>query len=376
MSEHRRKPTSLEQLPSRYPAMSGKPWQVAGGGRGPSGFFFVLLALLVASAGVLLWRATSGPSEALANGAVKARPAAPREPAQHRRERVETHEAVRHVLDSARAYMRAEDFGKAEAVLAAGVKQFPEDQEVRLAYAETLVRLDRTEQAYTQYKSALLIGPRDPQVDFVAGTLASRLGRIEDAADHYNFAQTADPSRPEYPLYLAQMQLRLGDANAASANLLRVIRLDPSNATAYGTLSEILLQQNNVEMSLQQVAHARRLEPQRSAWKIIEARGLKRKGDVRGAMLVLGTLPKEDLHHKPVMRLTAECYGLLGRPGDAARLYADAAQRYAGDAQIAFETAAWFERAGQLDRALEFARAAERWGHEGAPEMVRRLSGR
>jgi tetratricopeptide (TPR) repeat protein len=372
-----RKPTrALDRLPSRFrPAArqpaSGRPdafssSEPAGPGspvRGPGNVVTVMIILLSGAllmAIVALWQTASGPRAA--NGATV--PAAPKGASA---------EAIAAILSSARTYAEQQELGKSQAILDAAVAEHPDDQELRIALAETLLRRKQFGPAYDQYVRALEIGPREPKVEFVAGTLASQTGRPERAAEHYKAAQAADPGNAQYPLYLAQVQIKQNQLEDAKLSLLLSVRLDARNAVTWGTLADIFLRQNKLDMAIQNVQEARKLQPEVTAWKLIEARAKNRKGDAGGALLILSTLDRSEQRSGPVLLLMSECYGRLQRPADAAKLYADASDAQPTNAEFAYETAVWFDRAGDKDAALEYAARAAKLGHGGAADLLARL---
>src|SRR5690606_33114972 len=125
------------------------------------------------------------------------------------------------------------------ATLAAAVAEHTDDQDLRVAYGEALLHVDKTEEAYEQFVAALSIGPREPALDFAAGTLARQIGRPQLAVEHFSVAQAADATNPDYPLYLGQTQMTLGELNPAKANLVRAALLRDSDARPWGMLAEI-----------------------------------------------------------------------------------------------------------------------------------------
>lgn len=268
-------------------------------------------------------------------------------------------EAVEAILESARRHAAAGESGQARAVLRAAVEQHAMVREFRLALAELLVAQQDYAGAYAEYEAALAIGPRDPATEFAAGIAAQKSGRPERAVEHYATAQAGDPSNAAYALWLGQAQLALGRTAEGKASVLRAANLDPDNATAWGLLADTALRENKLDLALQHVARARRLEPDAAAWRVIEARALKRQGKPEAALLVLGTIEQGQPSDPGVLRLMGECYGLLDRPRDAAELFARASDRKPGSAELAREAAAWLDRAGDAARAAEYRRRAE-----------------
>ena len=282
---------------------------------------------------------------------------------------------VEAVLRAAADYMQAGARATAAAVLSAAAREHPSNPDLRLAYGEVLVALGRAEEAYREYEAALACGAEGAATHFAAGTVASMAGLPDRAVEHFAAAQAADPTKADYPLYLAQVQLRQGDVQRAKVNLLLAARLDEGRAVAWGTLAEVALRENKPDLALQHVARAREIEPRVTAWRVVEARALNRLGDPERALLALRGVEGADARSLPVLRLMGECYGLLGRPADAAREFAQASDARPGDAEMAFEAAVWLERAQDAKSAVRYANRAAELGHTGAKEMAARLGG-
>jgi predicted Zn-dependent protease len=288
-------------------------------------------------------------------------------------QRVSGHERIGASLEAARSYMTAAEWGKSEAILRQAVEEFPQEQELRVALGETLLGLKRHGDAYEQYARALSIGPRDAKLEFTAGQVASTAELHDQAVQHFDAAQRSDPFNPTYPLMLGMVERRLGRPDAAKASLLRAANIDPQNAFAWGILADIALSENNVHLAVQHITKARQLQPESREWRIVEARARKRLGEPDKALLLLITLEMSQRRDPSVVRLTAECYGMLNRHADAAETWAFGVQQHPTDAALAFEAALSFDRAGNRARALEFARLAQGLGHPGAPRLVQRL---
>ena len=326
-------------------------------------FLLAMILGLVAGLGAM-WRAglLNAPNQSQA----RPRPVAQASPAAV----VEQH------LIAARDLMRQGETDRAVATLAAAVAEHRDDQDLRVAYGEALLHADNAPGAYEQFVAALSIGPREPALDFAAGTLARRIGRPQLALEHFSAAQAADPTNADYPLYLGQTQMSLGDLVPAKANLVRATLLRDSDARPWGMLAEIALQENVTDIALQHITRARALQPSAPAWKVIEARAMKRKGEPDRALQLLRSMSESDQRTKPVMRLMAECHGMLREPDIAAALFVEAADLAPDDAELAYEAAVWLERRGDRQRALIYAERAAAGGVEGADKLVERLAGR
>mgnify|MGYP000207777938 CR=1 FL=1 len=288
-------------------------------------------------------------------------------------------------LDAAAKHQRDGKFAEAAAVLAKLTEIDAADQTVRLAYAQALMGLKKHGEAYQQYEAALsLLPPGTTQriasggdehaadLHFEAGTCASMVGgdkMADRAIEHYSMAQTAAPREPRYPLYLAMVQLKKGDREsqeAAVASLLRAAKLNPELGEAWGTLAEIALRNDQLGLASQHLEKARTLQPDVVRWRLVEARILNRRGDAEQAATALTALPPEQRRQPAVLAVLGESYGLLKRPLDAAAMYAEgfnAPGTEAPNAELAYQSALWFERGGNAAEARRMASAAAALGH-------------
>lgn len=299
-------------------------------------------------------------------------------------------------LEAAQTYQRDRKFAEAAAILDKLAEQAPTDRAVRLSYAQALIGLEKHAEAYKQYEAAISLSgsagqaslkptsdgsmpkvERDPalaQMHFEAGTCANVAKLFDRAEEHYYMAQVLDPGEPRYPVYLAMMQIKKGDDAAANASLLRAIKLNPDLAEAWGTLAELALKQNRTGLAAQHIEKARTLQPAVTRWRVVEARVLNRTGEAEKAAGLLQNLPAAERFERSVLTTLSESFGLLKRPADAAALYEQASKAAPTDAELLFETARWFQRAGDTAKARQFAQTAGMLGHVEARELEKQLT--
>lgn len=278
------------------------------------------------------------------------------------------------VLASVQVYVNEKDFARADAIFREAIGEYADDQDLRMAYADLLMMQNRMNESYQSLLAALAIGPREAHLEFRSGTLATTLGMHDRAEEHFAAAQLADPSNADYPLYLANERMQLGRKSEAMADLVRASVLDPDRAIVWGTIARLEYDANKLGLAAQHIAKARRLEPRQVAWKIIEARVLKRAGDPEAALVLLTALGGDERRLTEVVRTIAESYGLTGRPGEAAAEYLAIAQANVDDEKLWFETALWQQRVGELEAALASARRALELGHPRAAGLVKSLA--
>ncbi|MBC7771041.1 MAG: hypothetical protein H7210_00965, partial [Pyrinomonadaceae bacterium] len=176
--------------------------------------------------------------------------------------------------------------------------------------------------------------------------------------------------------YLGMVQLRLNKESAAQASLVRAVTLDPSQSVAWGTLAELSLQNNQLGLALQHIEKARTFDPETPRWRIVQARTLKRrgdKGDVELAAQLLLAMDKSEQLRSESISVLAECFGMLRRPLEAAALYAEASRLKPDDSESAYQAALWYQRGGNAEQALRYAKAAAALRHAQAVVMVKDL---
>lgn len=276
-------------------------------------------------------------------------------------------QAARRAMDQDRAVV-------AEGVLSQTVERFPGDQRARLMLGECLLQLGRGEEAYEQYEAGIQIGPDNAEYRHAAATIAAGIGRLEDARTHYLMAQKLAPSNPKFPLYLAQIQRKLGDNDGARASLALATKLDPELSVAWAALAGIALDENRLSVARGYIEKARKLEPDRVEWRIIEAKCLRRDNTPREAITVLMAIPESQRRtDSAVIEELALCHGMLGEPMEAAGLYIAALGESGENAEWSYQAAVWLVRAGQRERAIMYARHAAAKGHEGAKKLAQVL---
>ncbi len=338
------------------------------------GVGFGLLAVMAAVA-VALRMAAAPPRSAESKPSASPSGAAAVEPESPRRGPA-VRAGLEEAMASARSYLNKGEAAKAEAIARALVERDAEDQDSRVMLAECLLALDRGADALEQYERAISIGPDGAELRFAAGTVASQIGKPERAVEHYRAARAMDPSNPKHPLYLAQVERALGRVEAAKESLVRAAALDPDQPIAWAALADMALQEGNLPMARQHIVRARALEPTNARWRVIEARVHRRENRPEEAvrlLLALGDAALAD--DAAATQELALCYGLLGRPGDAAAAFMRMSARRTEDAGAALGAAEWLVHAGRPDEALVFARAAAGLGSAEGKALAERLSG-
>ena len=277
------------------------------------------------------------------------------------------------ILNAAATLKRDGAFNKAESLLREAITRHVAEQRLYVEYAEVLVATRREQEAYEQYEKALAAAEGTHAIHLAAGSVASMIGRLDRAAEHFEAAQQADKTDWRAPLFLAQVQMKRSQNAEAAKNLMLAVNLKPDAAIAWGSLAELELRDNKLSLASQHIAKARELEPASTVWRVLEARILKRDNRPEEALALLAGLDAAQRLEPGVLPTMAECLGMLSRPGDAARLYAEASQTQPLRGDLAMQAAQWHERAGERAAALAFAKRAAEAGEEHAAELVAKL---
>lgn len=357
-------------------ALSDAPIQGRAGNRTLIAAMALLGLAVLGIGGVALRAALSSPSAASAKTGTPAPAGA---------------EALAAGLRAAAEYQRDGKFVEAGAILGKLAETAPDDQPVRIAYAQALMGQKKYADGYQQYQAALALQPagstkaiaqgKDPhsaQLHFEAGTCAVSAGMLDRALEHYSMAQTADPAEPKYPLYLAMVQIKQGGPDgdsAAVASLLRAAKLNPDLGEAWGTLAELALRAGQVGLAEQHIEKARKLQPGVTKWRLVEARILNRRGEAERAATLLLALDPAQRNQPAVLTVIGESYGLMRKPAEAAKLYAEAFSAASAEPnpELAYQAALWYERAENAKEAANYAKTAAMLGHADARDMAARL---
>ncbi len=277
------------------------------------------------------------------------------------------------VITAAAEYGQRQEWGHAEVILKEAANQFPDVQRVRLAYAECLIKQQKLADAFAEFDKALALGDVDVKTRITIGTLANMLGKLDRAEEQYAAVMVKDATNPDAPLFMGQILMKQGRLDEAKGNLLIAGRLTPQRSVVWGTLAEISLRENKLEIAAQHLKKARELEPEIVEWKLIEARLLNRQQKPEKALEVLLGLDKTRMSSPAVARLMAESYGMLGKRMEAANVLKSASDVSPVDGELALEAALAMERGGDRDGARALAERAISTGNLAAKAVVERL---
>lgn len=277
------------------------------------------------------------------------------------------------VLKAARTYVGNQELGKAEAVLRAALKDRPQDAVVRTMLGDVLLQAEDNEGAMAQYAAAADRDDASGESLFKAGSLAAELGEGERALGYLARAGEADPGNAEIPSFTAGVQIDLGRIEDAKVSLARAAVLDEAIGVVWGMLAEIAVRENRLDMAGQHIVKARRFEPDVIAWRVLEARIMRRRGEPEKGIMLLDAIGEGDRFEPAVIAEMAACLGMVGRGEDAFLIYQVAVDERPTEPELWYQAALWAERLGHTETAVDLARSASMLGDARAKAVLERL---
>ncbi|MFG0294043.1 MAG: tetratricopeptide repeat protein [Phycisphaerales bacterium JB065] len=272
-------------------------------------------------------------------------------------------------------YFLQENFEAADSILAAALKKVPNSQDLRLLNAELRMHQGRPGEAYEEMQKAYKIGPDDPEYRYAAAGYAKAAGLIEDAmAEVRKAIAMSDTPDIRFFVFLGALQMQQQRLADAQATLLIALQQDPEQPIIYGMLAEIDLQQGGSEKGLEFARKARDLDPNQYAFRVTEARLLRRLGRLEDSLAVLTAIDEYTrLTNAAVLHdviLTLQALDQKDRAADTAMRAAEASPT---DAQIMMMAADAMDAAGRLEKAVDLATRARMLGHPNGQARVEHL---
>jgi len=262
-------------------------------------------------------------------------------------------------------------------------------QNARLARAaETALRNHNYAAAVDYAQRAAQSAPNDAQLWFLLGYAARLAGKGQLALDAYDHGLRINPSSLEGMSGLAQTYNAIGRKDEAESMLNRILAADPKRIGDLLLLGEIYLQSGQYDQALGPLDRAERMQPQPRS-ELLLALAYQRKQQFDEAKRYLEMAKKRAPNNPEVLRSLAAfyrqtgnyaaaisalkgihdpppdvkaelayTYQLSGRPEEAAKLYAQAADAAPKDLNLQLSAAQAQLAAGSLDTAKGYLKRA------------------
>ena len=230
------------------------------------------------------------------------------------------------------AYAQIRDFAKADAAFEEALAREPDSEDIRRAYAETLVTQGELQKARDQLNEILKADPEDAPTYLRLSQLDRQMGRFDDARQDLTHAAAFAPDNLEVPYQEALLEDTLGNEDKAISILEDLLKKTEKPDGKYSSAEA-----NNRSVFLQRIGLIYRSEE-----KYPEAIGYFRQivalgGDqgARGESLIVETL---QLSHQPQQAM------------DEANA---AVEKYPHDRQLSMERASLMGQQGHHDEAVK-----------------------
>jgi len=276
--------------------------------------------------------------------------------------------------------------------------KYPDYADARALYGHVLHVMGRNDEALVELQAALELDPRQAEMEALAGSIAEALamraiaaGSIEAAAAartkaqalheqavaHFRNAIYLDPKTTRFRLLLAQVYLDQREYDTARDVLIEALRQDQHAHAAHYMLARLYAEQGKTQMALDSVLkaigtagavtdredHVRYLRE--------KSRLLRRLNRPEEALLTLrDNLWKQERLEPDVVAEMATCLLMLGRVGDAASLYEDAANAHLTDKPVQEKMLIEATRCRIRTNDLKIARAHLNRLRELSPELA------
>lgn len=286
------------------------------------------------------------------------------------------------VLKAAADRAQVSDWKTAEVILSAATQTYAGMRRVHQAYAECLLQSGKRPEALEQYEKAITstdAGEPSAELLTIAGTVANSAGKPQRAIDLYKQATLKYPEHGEAFVLLGQVQLKQSMLDEAKASLLQAGRLITDRGVIWGTLAEIALRENKLQLAEQYIDKARQIEPGMLDWRLIEARLRNRQNQPKKSVEILGGVSETELLQRRVAKLLSESLSMMGEKREAMALLERSSDANPTDGELALDAAASCERAGDTAAALRLAERAAQSADEkvkaAGTSLVMRLKG-
>ena len=166
-----------------------------------------------------------------------------------------------------------------------------------------LIHSGRLDQAEQQCNSLLLQHPQDVNIIGLRGAVLLKMGRLDEAHQARENAINLEPEFAKAHEDQGRLFLIRNEPEAAAQCFSHAIRLDGSQAIAYGGLAKALAQLGKPDEA--QAAHQKFLDRSPVARTLIEAEGLLTDGDPAGAERLCQESLRRDPENTQILRMLA-----------------------------------------------------------------------
>jgi tetratricopeptide (TPR) repeat protein len=237
--------------------------------------------------------------------------------------------------------------------------QQPDDREVRIIVAQSLVRVGREKEAYVEIEK-IPEEDRDASALFALGRLDIAFGRIEQGAARLRKADEMAPGQPQVLRALLAIDRNNGDLDASIERIKRAVEAKPDDTELAELQAQVRQLKGDVDGAREAFQRAIELDPRNVTAQLGMAELESRAGDSEEAVAILERAARAVPESSDLQFRLALLYEREDRRADAIDAY-EKAISLNGDLAMAKNNLAYLltESGGDLDRALELAQQAK-----------------
>jgi tetratricopeptide (TPR) repeat protein len=161
----------------------------------------------------------------------------------------------------AQAYVEVHDWPRARAEFIRAADLLPEDVDVQVAAALTLLRSGEFQDAKSRAEVALKLDPKRVEAYLVFGGAAAGLREFDDAIRSFEDGLVADPNRAELHMNMGAVKILQGNLAAAEGSFQQAVALSPQSVPARLALANFYWGAARAADAEQAIAGAIAVEP-------------------------------------------------------------------------------------------------------------------
>jgi superkiller protein 3 len=263
-------------------------------------------------------------------------------------------------LQKAEELLKARKYAEAVQEYRAALKETPENHALLFQMGLALSLSGQLEEAVASYREALKLNPKMWEAQFNLGMLFYRQDRMEEALPCFQASREIDPQSYQSAFFAARSLERMGkveDAELLYQQTAGLAKSDVEKAELQLLLAHLYLSRKDFARAETSLEQAREHKAEQDRLNPLLARLYTESGQPEKGVALLERLAAGRPEDATLQALLGKLYRDLKRYPEAARALQAAIRLEKDPARkrdTAFEAVTAFEKAGQIDLAIEF----------------------
>ena len=137
-----------------------------------------------------------------------------------------------------------------------------ESAEADMLVGEALDEMKDSTGAIQEFRAAIQVNPKEPNVHFGLGYLLWTLKQYDEAAKEFQTELDSDPEHIQALLYLADCEIQMQQMQAAEPLLTKALKLNPASSMGHLDLGIVYVETDRKEDAMRELRMATKLAPQ------------------------------------------------------------------------------------------------------------------